>query len=246
MLILGLTGGIATGKSTVSKLLSEHGVPIIDADVIAREVVAVGTPAYREIVSAFSESTPGLVVSETGELNRPALGRRIFNDHDARRRLNGITHPAVRKSMALKAMRVWMEGHGMVVMDVPLLFESGLDVFCGTTVVVACSDTLQMKRLMARDAHLTQDDASSRVASQMPVVEKSKLANVVIDNDGSLEDLKLAVEEMILKTRPSRTLSLLEWLCPPFGLTLGLWTLLLNHLHRRNQRLQETQIKAKL
>ena len=178
MLLIGLTGSIATGKSTVSALLAAppYNLPIIDADVLARKVVEPGTAGYRAIVDYFDPSTPDLLLPEEvpgkgRPLNRPVLGRRVFGDTDERKRdhavLNGIVHPAVRWEIYRSLLWYYLHGHWAVVLDVPLLFESGLDLLCGTVIVVAVKDPAeQMQRLRARDPHLSAEDAENRVRSQ--------------------------------------------------------------------------------
>jgi dephospho-CoA kinase len=131
--VVGLTGGIATGKSTVSKLLSSrHGIPIIDADVIARQVVEAGTPALSQIVSAFGVD----ILTEVGTLNRQKLGQIIFNDPDKRKILNKIVHPAVQRAMMWETFKLWIAGHKWCVLDVPLLIEGGLWKWVAKVVVV--------------------------------------------------------------------------------------------------------------
>ena len=130
--VIGLTGGIATGKSTVSSLLRAHHVPIVDADVLARKVVEPGTPALAAIVRAFG---PDILLPD-GTLDRPKLGRIVFADEGARRKLNGIVHPAVRREMFWSVLRHWWRGERMCVLDVPLLIEGGLWKWVGKVVVV--------------------------------------------------------------------------------------------------------------
>jgi dephospho-CoA kinase len=132
MLVIGLTGGIATGKSTVSKLLKDKGVPIIDADILARKVVDRGTPGLKAIVAYFGEE----VLKDDGTLDRKKLGSIIFNDEVKRKKLNGIVHPAVRKAMVWQLVKWWLKGKKMCVVDVPLLIESQLDRFVAEVVVV--------------------------------------------------------------------------------------------------------------
>jgi dephospho-CoA kinase len=193
MLLIGLTGSIATGKSTVSSLLTAppYSLPLVDADVLARKVVEPGTRGYQAIVKHFGPTTPDLLVEasdsmpEAGPdgkgrpLNRPALGRRVFGDSEERKRdrgvLNGIIHPAVRWEMFKQVVSAYLRGSWAVVLDVPLLFESRLDRFCGTTLVVAVTDpAVQMKRLRERDPHLTAEDAENRVRSQGDVRVKAR------------------------------------------------------------------------
>lgn len=242
MLILGLTGGIATGKSTVSKIFSSHGVPIIDADLIAREVVSVGTPAYNAILTTFESSTPELVLPDK-QLNRPALGRRIFGDDEARKQLNAITHPAVQKSMGYAILKHYLQGQHLVVLDVPLLFEGNMDLMCGTCVVVDCDSAVQLNRLLSRDAHLSESDAKKRMESQLPMSVKREMADIVITNDGSLDDLKGQVERVIRDTKPSWVAGTLQWVVPPLAIGSGFLSVLRRWYIKRQVR---NQNRAKL
>ncbi len=240
MLIIGLSGSIATGKSTVSKYLHEkHGIEIIDADILARKVVAPGQPAYNAIIHTFGPSTPDLLLPSTSDgtrpINRAALGRRIFNDDQARLQLNRITHPAVRYEMFLATCRAWIRGLSIVVHDVPLLFESKLDRFTGLSVVVSSSSQLQRTRLQERDPHLSSDDVLSRIASQMSLIEKCERADHVIVNNGDLKELYRRVDEFVEQVRPNRGLALLEWLMPGFGVVVGFWTLVFGNMRRRSK-----------
>ncbi|THH01649.1 hypothetical protein EW026_g1084 [Hermanssonia centrifuga] len=130
--VVGLTGGIATGKSTVSAQLKSFGLPVVDADLIAREVVEPGTPALARIVKHFGED----ILLPSGYLNRPKLGSIVFNDEAKRKVLNGIVHPAVRKAMFWAVIRNWLKGHKLCILDVPLLVEGGLWKWVGKVVVV--------------------------------------------------------------------------------------------------------------
>lgn len=131
-IVVGLTGGIATGKSTVSKLIKEKGIPVVDADVIARQVVEPGTPGLRKIIKAFGEE----VLLPDGSLDRKKLGTIIFNDATKRRQLNGIVHPAVKRAMMWGVFKAWITGNRLCVLDVPLLIEGGIDKWVGRVVVV--------------------------------------------------------------------------------------------------------------
>ena len=221
MLLLGLTGSIATGKSTVSSLLAQppYNLPVIDADLLARRVVEPGTPGYKKIVDYFSASTPDLLLPSTGgndnarPLNRPALGRRVFGDSPERKRdrkvLNGIVHPAVQWEMYKELLYNYSRGHWATVLDVPLLFESSMDRMCGSVMVVAVKDPkVQIKRLRERDTHLTEEDAKNRVLSQGDIREKAQRAEaigqgcgVVVWNDGGKEDLKAEVQRVMKAIR---------------------------------------------
>lgn len=215
MLILGLTGGIATGKSTVSKRLAEkHNLTIVDADIIARQVVEPGTSSYNKIVAHFGPSTPDLLLPDK-QLNRPVLGRAVFGNEPERLFLNSVVHPAVRKEMLRQAFAAYVRGCDIVVMDIPLLFESKLDRFCSTTVVVSCDEKLEFERLIARDPHLSEEDARKRIGSQMDLATKREKANHVIDNSGSLDDLYAQIDQLVAKVRPSSVSTLASWLGPP-------------------------------
>lgn len=130
--VVGLTGGIATGKSTVSNLLKSHNLPIVDADLIARQVVQPGTPALTRIVKVFGED----ILLPDGYLNRPKLGSIVFNDEKKRKILNGIVHPAVRRAMFWEVVGCWFRGESVCVLDVPLLIEGGLWKLVGKVIVV--------------------------------------------------------------------------------------------------------------
>ncbi|QTD41448.1 dephospho-CoA kinase [Sporosarcina sp. Te-1] len=181
-MIIGLTGSIASGKSTVARMLAEKGYPIVDADEISRQVVEPGSPVLDQIIEAFGDA----VVLETGQLNRGKLGDLIFNNIEKRQKLNGIIHPAVRKEM-LRQKEEWMaKGASTVIMDIPLLFESRLQPFVERILVVSVEKELQKSRLMARNG-FSEEEAESRIASQLPMEVKERGADAVIDNNGTLE-----------------------------------------------------------
>ncbi|PIL24332.1 hypothetical protein GSI_14085 [Ganoderma sinense ZZ0214-1] len=231
MLVIGLTGGIATGKSTVSSLLRAHHVPIVDADVLARKVVEPGTPALAAIVRTFGPD----VLLPDGTLDRPRLGRIVFADEGARRKLNAIVHPAVRREMFWSVLRHWWRGERMCVLDVPLLIEGGLWKWVGKVVVVYCSAEIQLHRLMNRD-NSTREDASARLNSQLPITEKIKYADLVIDNSGTQQELEREIGAIIKKLRDAAGWSWrLSWLFPPWGVASAIWMLSWRAL-RRSQR----------
>jgi dephospho-CoA kinase len=179
-LLVGLTGGIATGKSTVSEMLRRLGCVIIDADVLAREVVAPGEPALAEIVREFGPA----VLQPGGTLDRKALGAIVFGDADRRRRLEAITHPAIRARFAARLAALEAAGFdGIVVFDAAVIVESGGHRMLDRLIVVVTDEATELRRLVARDG-IDEEEARRKIASQMPVAEKAKLADHVIDNSG--------------------------------------------------------------
>ena len=182
-LLVGLTGGIATGKSTVSELLRQLGCEIIDADRLARDVVEPEQPAWKQIVADFGRG----VVNADGTLDRKKLGAIVFADPDRRKRLEAITHPAIRARFQARLDELAAQGFaGIVVFDAPVMIESGGYRNVDRLVVVVTDEATQASRLRTRDG---TDDAEGRrkVASQMPLAEKAKLADYVIDNSGDRE-----------------------------------------------------------
>ncbi|KAI5478887.1 dephospho-CoA kinase [Pseudohyphozyma bogoriensis] len=221
MLIVGLTGGIASGKSTVSEQLKlpPHSVPLIDLDVLSRRAVAPGTSALASLVKQFGTS----ILRSDGSLDRDALGSIVFENGDdrARKELNRIVHPAVRRLLLWELAKLWLSGEKLVVVDAPLLIEAGLWKFCGAIIVVYCSETLQLQRLMARNT-LTLAAAQSRLASQSPLSSKLVFADYVIDNSGPQSALAPQVSLVVKKLRARVGWSWwLSWLLPPFGLLKG-------------------------
>ncbi|MEB1807755.1 MAG: dephospho-CoA kinase [Bacillaceae bacterium] len=193
-MIIGLTGGIASGKSTVSHFISKLGIPIIDADVIAREVVEPGEEAFKQIVSHFGTQ----VLNEEGTIARKRLGEIIFNDEKERKILNSIVHPAIRKRMIETKDRYFKEGHSIVVYDLPLLFESDLRHMVDKVLLVYVEEQVQLERLMGRDQS-SREEALSRIQSQMPLKDKIKLADEVINNNGTIEDTEEQLTQILIK-----------------------------------------------
>lgn len=179
-MLVGLTGGIATGKSTVSDMFRALGCVIIDADLLAREVVEPGEPAYVDIVAEFGPD----VVHADGALDRKRLGAIVFADPDRRRRLEALTHPRIRERFARRLQELTEQGFdGIVMFDAPVMIESGNYRNMDRLVVVATDEATQRARLRARD-QADELEAARRIACQMPVSEKAKLADYVIDNAG--------------------------------------------------------------
>lgn len=194
MVIIGLTGSIASGKSTVSTMLKRKGFPIVDADEIARQVVELGSPVLQEISRVFGES----VLQADGSLNRVKLGEIIFNDEEMRQKLNSIIHPAIRQEM-LKQKDEWLAGGAnTVIMDIPLLFESKLQSFVDTIIVVSVTPEIQKERLIARNV-LSEEEADRRIQSQLPVKEKEKAADAVLFNNGTVEETQKQLDSLLLK-----------------------------------------------
>jgi dephospho-CoA kinase len=174
---IGLTGGIATGKSYVVSRLRAAGVPVVDADRLARDAVAPGSPGLAAVVQRF-----GPVLTPAGELDRPRLGDIVFRDPDARRDLEHIIHPVVRRGIA-EFFEQLSPDTALAVADIPLLFETHQERRFDTVVVVACAPDTQVQRVMARDG-LVRDAAERRVAAQLPIEEKVRRADFVIRTDG--------------------------------------------------------------
>ena len=188
MRIIGLTGGIGSGKSTVSAMLQDLGATLVDADEGARKVVEPGQPALEEIRERFG----GDVFGSDGALDRDRLADVVFADEGARENLNAITHPRVRAWMAERMQAAAAAGAAAVVLDIPLLFESGLTAGLDDIVVVWSPVETQVARAVGRG--FREDDVRARVAAQMPLDEKRKRATVVIDNSSSLDETRAQVE----------------------------------------------------
>ena len=184
-MIIGLTGSIASGKSTVSSMLREMGFPIIDADLVARIVVEKGTATLEKIKETFGTE----IIYQDGTLNREVLGTLIFSNPSKRKQLNDIIHPAIRAEMLAQKERLVQEGQPVIIMDIPLLFESRLQSFVDKILVVTVSEHKQLERLMDRNG-FTQEEAKLRIQSQLPLSVKEEGADAVIYNNGTLEETK--------------------------------------------------------
>ena len=187
MRVLGLTGGIGSGKSMVARMFAQLGADVIDADQLAREVVEPGQPALEEIATAFG---PDILLPD-GRLNRSKLAGIIFADPDARARLNAITHPRIRERMAAK-VAARRSGSGVLLVDIPLLYESDRTTGWEAVIVVWVDSKTQLRRLIERDG-LSEHEARQRIAAQMPLDEKRARAELVIDNSGSRENTRRQV-----------------------------------------------------
>lgn len=192
--VIGLTGGIASGKSTVSNMLRTIGWPIIDADLIAHQIVEPGSRGLSMIVERFGAE----ILQPDGSLNRRRLGQLVFNDAHALQDLNAIEHPLIIETIDQQLASFKKQQVPVVVLDVPLLFEVGLDQECDLVVVVAVDPSTELKRLMERN-HYSKAEAQSRIAAQMPLTEKKRRADVVIDNSGTLEQTRAQVALLVKK-----------------------------------------------
>ncbi len=192
MRVLGITGGIATGKSTVTQTLAELGAPTMSADAVARDVLAPDTAATRQVLAAF----PSCADPASGDtVNRRALSLLVFADPDARLRLQSLTHPAIR-AVLLPQIAAWQAaGEGTAAVEIPLLYEGGWETSLNGVVVVTCAESTQRSRLRAR---LGIDDAEARrqIAAQWPLPEKAARADFVITTDGTPEDTRCQVQSL--------------------------------------------------
>jgi dephospho-CoA kinase len=194
--VVGLTGGIGSGKSTVARLFADRGVPIIDADALAREVVAPGGPAHADVAAAWPE-----VIGAGGAVDRKRLGEIVFADPAARKKLEGFTHPRIQEVAEARLAALAEAGERLAIYEATLLVESGRwRDFDGLIVVVASTEA-QIARATARDG-LSRPQAEARVRAQMPTEEKLEVATEVIDNDGALPATEAQVDALLSKLRP--------------------------------------------
>ena len=199
MIRVGLTGGIATGKSTVAQILREVNFPVLDADQVARDIVQRGSPTLLQIQNRFGSD----VLLPSGDLNRDALRRIILTHPDAKRDLEAMTHPLIQSKI-----QKWMdaqatEGHGAAVVEAALLVETGSYVAYDLLVVVTTTVELQLKRLLARNP-ISKDEALGWISKQLPLTQKEQLADLVIRNDGSKSDLMAEVQSLLDRLPPTR------------------------------------------
>ncbi len=190
MKLIGLTGGAGSGKSTVAAMLRELGAVVVDADEAAHAVYEPGTPGFDAIVREF-----GVEFVRDGTVDRARLGDLVFKDADARRRLNAVVHPLVRDWMAERTAEAVQAGTEVVVQDVPLIFENGLEPLYSAVVMVYVPEELQVKRLVDGRG-LNEERARAIVASQMPIEDKKRKAHHVIDNSGSIDDTREQVQRL--------------------------------------------------
>ncbi|HEY6679111.1 MAG TPA: dephospho-CoA kinase [Actinomycetota bacterium] len=190
MLLVGLTGGIGTGKSTVARMLEKRGAVVFDADVLARQAVAPGTPGFDQVAERFGPN----VLAPGGGLDREALASIVFSDPAARRDLEGIVHPEVRRMFA-EGCEEYRDSDRVVVFSAPLLVETGMHTAFDRLIVVSAPVATQIERLM-RDRGMAERDVQARIAAQLPLEAKAEVADILVDNEGTLEDLERRVERL--------------------------------------------------
>jgi dephospho-CoA kinase len=190
--LIGLTGGIGSGKSTVGRMIAALGVPVLDADQIAREIVAPGQPAHAEIAAAF----PEVMVGAPPNIDRKRLAARVFTDATARKRLEAITHPRIQARAQQLAEGLEAAGHRLAFYEASLLVETGRHADFDGLVVVSASEPTQIERAMRRDG-ANRADVLARLQAQLPLAEKRRVATAVIDNDGDLAATGAAVEALV-------------------------------------------------
>lgn len=194
MFILGLTGGIASGKSTVSNYLASKNIPIVDADIGAREVVEVGTEGLQSIVTHFGKE----VLSEDGSLNRKKLGAIIFDNETKRELLNQLLGTNIREWILTKVADYRRQDIPLLVLDIPLLYEASYQEVCDAVMVVYTPPEIQLERLIKRNG-LTTKEAQDRINSQLSIEKKKQLADILIDNSNKIEDTYLQIDEWLDK-----------------------------------------------
>lgn len=203
MIRIGLTGGFGSGKSTVSNILSQHGFSIIDADGIARSIVKPESIILRKLVSTFGNQ----ILSEDGTLDRTQLAEHAFQNKDSLKRLNEIMHPAIYQEIIQESQRLRAQGCSHLILDAPLLIEEDLHRDMDKVIVVWASDEVCLERLM-KFRGFSREEATRRIAAQMPLKEKCALADYVIDNNDTLEKTEIQVTDIIdvIRKLPSPSL----------------------------------------
>ena len=193
--VFGLTGNIGAGKSTVGRMLAAAGIPVVDADQVAREVVEKGRPALREIAARF----PGVLLPD-GSLDRKALAQRVFADKEEREALNHIIHPRIAEEVSARLAALAGAGHPLAVYEAALIVENGLDAGLDGLVVVVAEPEAQVARLRLRDG-MTEPEARARIAAQLPSAEKVRHATFTIENSGSEAELAAQVDRLAARMR---------------------------------------------
>ncbi len=195
MLTIGITGGVATGKSTVATLFRQHGATVLSADEAAREVTAPGSPVLAQIASASAFGHEYILPD--GSLDRAALGQRVFSKSEDRAALEAITHPAILQRLheQIEAARAVLPPNSVIAVEVPLLYEAGMESWFDRVVVAACSEPVQLSRLQSR-GNLSEEEARLRTGTQMPLAEKISRAHYTLWNNSTLEYLQMQFEKL--------------------------------------------------
>lgn len=195
-IILGLTGGIASGKSTVSQHFKSLNIEVVDADLIAREVMRAGQPVVKKIAELFGKE----VLDSDGEINRQRLGELIFNSKVKRDQLNQLVQRKIRDNIIEQRNQLLEEEKELIVLDIPLLYEQNYDELVDDVMLVYVDEATQKKRLMKRESHLSEKEAVNRIKAQLPLDEKAKKADVVIDNSRAIKETVDQVDNWLKKT----------------------------------------------
>lgn len=193
---LGLTGGIATGKSTASKYFHNQGIPVVDTDKIAHILMEPGQASYQEILKEFGQR----ILNSDLTIDRKKLGRIVFNDPKQLNILNHITHPLIRAEAFRQMKKIQEENYPLCIVDVPLLFEGGWEGYVDKTLVITTTPQLELKHLMQRD-NLSEANAKKRIESQLPLKEKIKIADYTIENTSTIDKLEKQLSELLDKLR---------------------------------------------
>ncbi len=189
---LGLTGGIASGKSTADEFFKKKKIPIIDSDLIAHQIMEIGQNGYKAVIDYFGTD----ILNEDQTINRRKLGGIVFNDKVKLKKLNELTHPLVHQEIKQQMAQYRANQEKLVVIDVPLLFESGFESLCNGILVISITPELQIERLMKRN-DFTKKEAIARINNQMPLSEKEKRATYVVANTGTIDDLEKKLSDLL-------------------------------------------------
>lgn len=217
MRIVGLTGGIASGKSTVSNLFKAHGIPVVDADIVARNVLKKGTGGWKKVVAAFGED----ILLDNGEVDRAKLGQIVFSDPGKRQLLNRLLAPFISRGIFMEVLKLWIKGCSIIVLDIPLLFEAKMDKWTKPIIVIWVDPATQLQRLMTRDGSM-EEEAKSRINVQMSLDLKRSKADIVIDNTSSLEALHEQFQKVL--TQITKPLTWTEFMLSRNGAFLALFS----------------------
>lgn len=196
--VLGLTGGIASGKSTVSNFFKDKQIPVVDADIVARDVMRAGQPVVAEIAEIFGQD----YILENGEIDRAKLGKAIFTYEEKRKQLNQIVQGEIRKEIIRQQEAFLTEKHPLIVLDIPLLYEGQYETVVDTVMVVYVNPKTQHERLLKRNPELSDEDVKNRIGSQMSLEEKAQRADILIDNNGTVAETIAQVEEWLAQKFP--------------------------------------------